>query len=69
MTKEQKQAERAASRILKHKDLQLHPVERGVYDVFDSEGFRNHGRYRHYKGVWHHMSGIKIDKTRFPTFQ
>jgi len=61
-------AKRANERIIKTNGLQIHPVERGVYDVFSGEGFNLHSRYRNYKGVWHHMSGERLDKALLPEF-
>ena len=66
MTQSEKQAAHAASRITKTNGLQIHPIERGLFDVFDGEGWETHGRYRNYHGRWFHVSGQSFDKTRFP---
>lgn len=59
-------AKKAASRIIKANNLQLHPVERGVFDVFSGDGWEQHSRYRNYHGVWHHMAGAKLNKELLP---
>lgn len=61
-------AGRANARIIKVNGLQIHPVERGMYDVFSGDGFDTHSRYRNYKGVWHHMRGERLDKALLPVF-
>lgn len=59
-------AAHAASRIIKVNGLQFHPIERGLYDVFGGQGFATAGRYRHYKGRWFHVSGVRFDTALFP---
>jgi len=69
MTREQQMASNAAVRITKINGLQLHPVERGLFDVFDGDGFTHHSRYRHYKGKWFHVSGKSVNVARLPVIQ
>lgn len=60
------QAIHAANRIIKANNLQIHPIERGLFDVFSGNGWENHGRYRNYRGVWYHVSGMAVDKASLP---
>lgn len=61
-----KLAKKAASRILRNEVYQLHPVERGIYDVFAGEGFKLHARYRNYHGRWFRISGAVFNHDKFP---
>lgn len=62
---------KAAGRIIKIENeqttLQMHPVERGLYDVFQGEGWAKHSRYRHNKGRWFHVSGLVLNPALLPS--
>lgn len=61
---------KAASRIIKIEteqgSLQMHPVERGLFDIFHGEGFSRHSRYRYNKGRWFHISGLVMNPSLLP---